>query len=297
MSRPAPSTNQLQRWMQTVITHHGGVAAGIDSGAARQLLSVDSGSVETVVLPSASQTSVERLAVYGNAYYARLLHCLRDLFPGCRHAVGDEAFDEFAFGYLQEFPPRSYTLGDLASNFVLFLERTRCEHFGDDLAAEVEPWSRFLVELAQLEQVIDQVFDGPGFEKNPPHIADQISNLKPTSWPSMRLIPVVCLRLLAFDFPVNDYFSAFRRGDVPDLPEPERTYVAITRRDYVVRRHGLDATQFALLSALVSGATIGEAVATAATQTDNLDMLSEFLSTWFSTWAREEFFAGLDCSP
>jgi hypothetical protein len=296
MSRQPHSTQQLQRWMQSVITHYGGVAAGVESDEARDLLPVDQASLETVVLPSESQSSLERLAVYGNAYYARLVHCLRDLFPACRNAVGDEAFDEFAFGYLQEFPPQSYTLANLADNFVGFLESSRLEHFGDASTPDAEPWSRFVVELSRLEHVIDQVFDGPGFEKNPPNIAEQLSAVPSEAWSSIRLEPVVCLRLLTFEFPVNDYYTAFRRGESPDVPDPGQTYLAITRRDYVVRRYALDATQFALLSALASGATIGEAVEAAAAQTNDLDKLSRSLSTWFSTWAHEQFFARLDPS-
>ncbi len=297
MSQPAHSTEQLQRWMQTVVTHYGGVAAGIESDEARGTLPADLDSLEGIVLPSQSQTSLERLAVYGNAYYARLVHCLRELFPACCSAVGDEAFDEFAFGYLQEFPPQSYTLGHLADNFVTFLENSRREHFGEDSATEEESWSRFLVELARLEHVIDVVFDGPGFEKDPPNIAEQLATLPSAVWPSIRLTPVVCLRLLAFEFPVNDYFSAFRRGELPDVPEQEQTYLAVTRRDYVVRRYPLDAPQFAILSALLSGSTIGDAVESATAQANDLDMLSRSLSTWFSTWAREQFFARLDSSP
>jgi len=40
------------------------------------------------------------------------------LFPACRYTVGDDLFDEFAYGYLQSYPPRGYTLGTLADNFV-----------------------------------------------------------------------------------------------------------------------------------------------------------------------------------
>jgi hypothetical protein len=306
MSSAPQSTEQLQRWMQTVITHYGGVAAGVESDEARAAIAVESGGLQSVILPSQSQSSLERLAVYGNAYYARLLGCLRDLFPACRQAVGEEAFDEFAYGYLQSFPPRGYTLGTLANRFVQFLEESRREYFGtagedetdtDEVsAAEVEAWSRFVVELARLEFTVDEVFDGPGIEDMPPRISDELLAVPRDQWPSIRLVPAPCLQVLAFDFPVNAYFTAFRRGESPELPSAERSYLAVTRQEYVVRRYGLDSAQHALLAAIVTGATIGDAIAAAAAETADLEALLPRVSKWFSRWARAQFFVRLETS-
>ncbi len=304
MNNTRRSTSQLQQWMQAVITHHGGVQAGVDSDGAQSILQVDSQEIESVILPSRQMSSIERLEVYGNAYYARLIHCLQELFPALRYAVGDEGFDQFALGYLQQFPSTSYTLGKLADSFVSFLDETRRQHFasstdaspseGNDDRETTPAWTRFIVELARLEFTIDEVFDGPGIEKQPPELSESLSLVPATAWESLRLTPVVCFRLLAFEFPVNDYFTAFRQHKSPRLPEAQPSYLAITRRDYVVRRYPLNATQYALLSAIDSGATLGEAVVKAADSTPETDPLSQSLSDWFSMWARAPFFAGFE---
>lgn len=117
----------VQRWMQAVITHPLGIASGVESPEARAELDVDTTHLESVIARSKALTSVERLAIYGNAYYARLLECLRDLFPALVDALGEELFDSFAFSYLQQYPSRSYTLEHLADRFVQFLEETRPE--------------------------------------------------------------------------------------------------------------------------------------------------------------------------
>ena len=90
--------------MHAVITHPEGVAAGLDSQEARSEIDVVASQVEQVVDPSKRRTSIERIEVYANAYYARLLECLRDEFPALFHAVGEEVFDGLAFGYLQAYP-------------------------------------------------------------------------------------------------------------------------------------------------------------------------------------------------
>src|SRR5205085_5121107 len=110
-------------------------------------------------------------------------------------------------------------------------------------------------------------------------------------WPSARLEVVPCLKLVALRFPVNAYYTAVRREETPELPKPERTWVAVTRRDYIVRRHDLTERQFVLLSALAAGETIGAAIERAARiPGGNLDQFALDLGDWFRDWAAADFF-------
>lgn len=295
MTGQARSLEQLQRWMQVVITHHGGVTAGVTSAEARSALDIDRCQLEAVIPASSTQSSFERLGVYANAYYARLLQCLRELFPVCRQAVGDDIFDDFAFGYLQQFPPRSYTLGKLAADFVSYLESTRHDHFADDESAL--SWSLFVVELAQLEHVIDEVFDGPGIENEPPLRLADLAAIPMELWPTVRIVPAVCLRLLTFSFPVNDFYGAVRRGESPEVPSPNCSYLAISRRDYVVRRYPLNPAQYTLLHAIVVGDTLGDAVAAAVEQCDDPSELENSLAKWFATWSHDRLFSQINTHP
>ena len=72
---------QIQRWLQAVITHPDGVEAALSSSEARAEIDVPPEQIEEVVEPSKRRTSVERLEVYANAYYARLLECLHQHPP------------------------------------------------------------------------------------------------------------------------------------------------------------------------------------------------------------------------
>src|ERR1700730_7495100 len=84
---------QIQRWLQAVITHPRAVQAARSASEARAEIEVPPDRIEDVVEPSKRRTSIERLEVYANAYYARLLECLRDEFPALLHAAGEEVFD------------------------------------------------------------------------------------------------------------------------------------------------------------------------------------------------------------
>jgi hypothetical protein len=283
MTQPPRKLEDLQRWMQSVITHPDGIVAGVESLDAQQQIDVSAADLESVIPRSQARTSVQRLAVYGNAYFSRLLECMRELFPALAHALGEELFDGFALEYLQKYPSRSYTLDQLADRFVQFLEETRPD-------ATEASWPDFIIDLARFEWAIDDVFDGPGVENEQLLTAEQLQAIPPQRWSDARLVPVVCLRPLAFKYPVNDYYTAFRRDEKPPLPEPAETFTALSRRDYIVRRYKLSRLQYVLLSALAAGDSVGDAIAQCAESCDDLDSLAADLQDWFRLWAADGFF-------
>ncbi|HUG91428.1 MAG TPA: DNA-binding domain-containing protein [Planctomycetaceae bacterium] len=290
---------RIQRWMQAVIMHPEGVAAGVNSGAARSEIDVSAAHLEQVISRSRALGSLKRLHVYGNAYYARLLECLRDEFPATAHAVGTDTFDGFAFGYLQAYPSTSYTLARLGSNFPRYLAETRPPRESD---GDEPDWADFLIDLATLERVYSEVFDGPGVEGQPLLAADDLAGIPPERFAGVRLVPASCLRLLELRFPVHEFATAVRQGRGPDVPRPAPTYLAITRRDFVVRRQAVSRARFDLLASLSAGRTLGEAIeavlagsdATVAGSEAAFDDLAGNLRQWFADWAAAGYFERIE---
>jgi len=283
------SLDVVQRWFQAVVTHPEGVRCGAASPEAQELIRLNRGELEAVVRRSRNLTAAERLSIYANAYYARLLECLGACFPVLKRALGDEVFDSFAFEYLQRYPSRSYTLDRLGENFARFLDETRPERE----TAGVD-WPDFLVDLATLEWTIAKVFDGPGVEGQPLLTPEALQSFPAERFAETRLTPVVCLRLLFFRYPVNAYFTVARQaeeGEEIPIPEPADERVAILRRDFIVRRYPLNAAQYVLLERIHAGATVGEAItsAAAASELDD-DALAAELRAWFRFWSAEGFF-------
>jgi hypothetical protein len=284
MSGAQPNLNVIQRWMQAVLMHPGGIATGMGSDEARRWLELSPDEVAQVLTRSETLTAMERLAIYGSAYYARLLECLREEYPVSKHALGDEAFDAFAFGYLQKYPSRSYTLAKLGADFPRYLEETCPEE-------ERGAWPEFLVDLAKLEWTFNEVFDGPGVEGEALLDAAQLQAIPAERWQESRLTPVCCLRLLTVRSPVHRYFSAIRKETDATPPEPAETFLAITRRDYVVRHHELGGPAYELLRDIIAGQTLGEAVARAGEQGEiEVDQLVRKIRDWFRDWTAEGFF-------
>jgi hypothetical protein len=283
----------IQRWMQAALMHPGGVAEGIASAEARRHIDVGPGEAETVVTRSRALTALERLGIYGYAYYARLLECLREEFPVLMHALSQEVFDAFAVGYLQAYPSRSYTLLQLGANFPRYLAETRPEERGGEgLPAD---WPDFLIDLATLELTFNEVFDGPGVEGERLLDAEQLRSIPAEQFQEARLVAVTCLRLLPVRYPVHRYFTAVRRHEDPVPPEAAETYLAVTRRRYVVRHYELSPPAYQLLRALLAGQTVGEAIGQAAQVAGpSLERFGADLRAWFRDWAAEGFFRALE---
>lgn len=287
MSAPRP-LDVVQRWFQAVVSHPRGVDEGASSAEAQGLIRLNHGELEAVVSRSKSLSAAERLSIYATAYHARLLECLEAYYPMLRRALGQEVFEGFAFEYLQRYPSKSYTLDRLGEDFARFLEETR--------PADAE-WPDFLIDLATLEWNITRVFDGPGVEFQTLLTAEALQAFPAGHFAEARLVPVPCLRVLEFRYPVNAYYTAARRAaedeEVP-LPEPAAERVALTRRDFVVRRYPLTAPQHALLAAILAGATVGEAIAAAAGMAgSDDDAFASELQSWFRFWTAEGFFQSL----
>jgi hypothetical protein len=256
MNTSTPKLVDLQHWMLAAITQPDGI--------------IDSADLDRTILPSRQQLSAERLAVYSNAYFARLLEVLRELFPCTRFAVGDELFDQFAVGYLQQNPPHSYTLSRLADKLVDYLDASR-----------PADWGAFLVEVACLEQAIDRIFDGPGPEGLPPF------ELPTETDGDLSLTFVSGFELLAFRFPTSTYYTDWKAGREPQWPEAGEQYVALLRRDFIVRRFEVSPVQYKLLQALRDGQPLSVALALVGAN-DNL--LPADVRQWFTLWAQAGFF-------
>lgn len=141
-------------------------------------------------------TAHHRLQIHRRGYRLRLVGCLRETYPGLRHALGEEVFEAFALDYLKAHPPRGYTLNALGAGWPEHLDATR---------PEGEQWPDFLVDLARLERTFAEVYDGDGEGA-----------------------------VLRTRYPVAGYLAAVRRGEDPPLPAPKPSVVAVDRPGWVV---------------------------------------------------------------
>ena len=289
MPVPERSLSRLQRWMQAVITSPDGISAGVKSETAQSEIPLDLANLERVVARSRALGSIDRLAVYGNAYFARLIECLSEEFSALSHAVGPETFDSFALSYLCDCPSESYTLASLGARFPGFLRASR--------PADVpEPgWPDFLIDLATYERACAEIFDGPGPEGHDLLKPETVREIQPEKAGQVRLIPVPSLRVYTFRFPVHEYVTAVRRGENPDSPQAEITRLVMTRREFIVRRGTVSEPEYLLLKSIIAGCTLGRAIEQAvASSESDIESFAQNLQSWFRNWASAGWFESVE---
>lgn len=263
----APSLASLQAWFQQQLLGAGDAPAW---------------SIAELITPSRHCTPEARLAVYQHAYVARLLECLRAEFPAVCHALGKDVFENMAVAHVHRHPPQSYTLAALGAEFPETLTALRPAR-----SSPAPDLADFVIQLAVYERAVQEAFDAPGpeatHEKGQPQFEGLWQRTRPhEALEGCRLEFYPCVRPLRADFPVHDYASLVRAGTPPAACPPARpVWLILHRRHYRVRRWEVPAWQFALVSALQLGQTLGGAL----TQCGVLESVPDPENVVFETFA------------
>jgi len=272
--------DRLQRWVHAVIVHPGSPQQAVASDTAQR--EVPLSQLGAVILPSATLTPTERLAIYQGMYPLRMEEALAADYPALQHFLGEDAFLELVKQYVAVHPSRSFSLNPLGESLPEFLRTL--------------PGLRrreFCHELATLELAVAQVFDAP---ETTPLGEPEVASIAPEQWERARLTPIAGFRVLAFRYPVNAYLQSVR-DDRHDHPRPRlgREWVVVYRRDYKVFRQPLTGPAHDLLKDLAAGLPLGQAVAAALERGRRAPEERE-ISGWFQTWMQERMFAAVATS-
>ena len=130
----------LQRRMAKAVMQPLTAAEGMrrTTGDGRSMVSEASGFIK----PNSRLTGFERLEIYNRQYWFRILDSLAEDFPGLRAVVGQKQFDRLARKYLTDCPSQSFTMRNLGSQLLAWLE-AHAEFTGahGDLALEMVGWN------------------------------------------------------------------------------------------------------------------------------------------------------------
>lgn len=264
------SLPETQAWFFAALSAPGSLAGGL-----RALRAETGVSAESILTEGPSLGARERLAVYHHAYRARLIDALADDFPAVRYAMGVEAFDRFADRVITAHPSRHPNLNRYGVVFLSALEEARRL-----------PNRGFLLELARLEWALVETIHAPA----PPRLDPAaLGAIPPEAWGAVRFRPNPALQVLDTAWPVNRFFSAWRRGEEPSLPARERSATVVYRVDFTLWRMDLSPMTRGLLASLLAGVPLGEALAPLEGKAG-----AERVMEWFTAWVRGGFFAGLD---
>jgi hypothetical protein len=249
------------------------------------------------VAPNSRLSPFERLEIYNRQYWFRVLSALREDFAALRAVVGSRAFEALSIAYLTAHPSRSFTLRNLGSRLVPWID-AHPEFTGRRRALALD--------VARIEWAFVEAFDGAERE---PLTLEQIATLDGNS----RLALQPHVRLLALAYPADTLVVSLHdhekrqaseagveqdEAEEPPLRLPglrrQPTWVAAHRFDFSVYYRRMAREEYKTLCALRDGVPLGAALqagfdssAVAATRRGAL------VRTWFSVWAE----LGWICAP
>lgn len=229
---------EVQKLFYDLATAPTGVAAGL---AERGLGAAD---LETLVRGDQRLSAVERLDVYANMYFYRILDVLRDEYPRVVVAVGEVAFHDLVTDYLLAHRPRHPSLRAAGAWLPGYLQAHPL--------GSAWPW---LPGLALLERTHRELFDGADA---PVLMADTLRELPPEAFVGLavRLIPTHAL--IEVPFALSTIWENLAAGDRAE-PDTRRESLLVWRQGIEVRHRVVDDVgEAAMLALAAGGATMGE---------------------------------------
>ena len=221
------------------------------------------------IRPKPDFAAQDQIAVYVNAYHSRLYEAAIEDFPVLQHYLGDNAFSLMLHDYVSRTQSSHFNI----ARYSMGLPGHVVRMMPHDLLAQ---------QLAVLEDAICQLQDASeSFALTHEHLAGVTGE----ALQHAVVAPRLAARLLAFDYPVDAYFTAVREDQTPAAPMNEKSWLLVYRHDDVVWRMPLEEPEFLLLQSMADGMSVGEACdALASVRPDQT--LSHSVTRWFARWMR-----------
>jgi len=271
----------LQALLYRLITAPEGVAAGLAAERARgpALLndlndSHDSKDLEDLIESDDRLSAAERLEIYANAYFYRILDCLKEDFPATLATLGGDNFHNLVTGYLIEYPPTEPSISYAGRHLAEFLRHHPMR----------ERWP-FIGDLARLERALIEIFHAADAE---PLNAEAMRAVAPDDWPALAMRTHPALAIVDCEWRVDELLreleAATGEGDhIRDEPAHSPVNLLVWRHNSRVHYRALERPERAALrlaSAGASFAAICEGIAAVSGDDDPVALINRLLARW-----------------
>jgi hypothetical protein len=256
-----------QALLYRLIAAPGGVAEGLEHERG-----LPRGGLDAVIGGDPRMTSVERLSIYANMYFFRLLEVLKEDFPAVAAVLGPDGFHNLVTGYLTEYPPTEASVFWTGRYLADFL-RTH------PISREVP----YVADLAALERAIVEVFcarDTVSLD------AETMRAIAPEGWASVRMRAIAALQVLETAWRVAPALRTFAAGRVLKAPARGSTTILVWRCEAKVFFREIDASEARAIARLRRGATFGAICASFVGKTGEGDPVAA-INAMLARWLRD----------
>jgi hypothetical protein len=247
------------------------------------------------IRPNDRLTSFDRLEIYNRQYWFRLFSSFEEDFPGVQAVVGRKRFQELMRAYLEACPSTSFSLRNLGSQVVPWLQEN---------PKWTEPHTEMAIDMAKLEWAHIEAFDNARWPLLTVEDRSQIgAESLLTLQPHVRLVEAyyavddalinVRNESGSRDTSSNNASTGHIRKRLRTLREMKRelVHIVVHRFEDTVYFRRIAVEDYRLLSAFQQGVTLGDAIDLAFV--DSLipeDQRPAYLQSAFHYWTTMEWF-------
>ena len=271
-----PALAETQQLLWQLITAPDGVAAAIGADGQRGDGALAAALTRTV-RGDGPLDATQRLDIYANMYFFRILEVVRDDYPALAALLGSTGFHNLITDYLLACPPVHFSI----------------RHVGDRLAAFVATHSvraarPYLEDLARFEGALNDAFDASDAAVR---TAADLAAVPATAWGGLQLLWHPSVRLLNCAWPVHEIRTAVDRGEMPGPPQPAVTRLCVWRQGLEVRHRAVESLEFEAMIRVRDGAPFGDVCAAADAHGEDT---ARQLAAAIAGWVRDECITAFD---
>jgi hypothetical protein len=230
-----------------------------------------SGVFEALVYGDERLGASERIGIYADAYFYRLLECITEDFPATLAVLGADNFEALVKEYLLEHPPTEPSLFYAGLYLADFLN--------DHSFAERWP---FVADLAKLERTVLDVFHAT----NAPTLSLETLRAVPSEeWPSLKLRTHSAVGIVHSEWRIGDVLHTVEQGGQWTDPEHEEASVLVWRQNALVNYRTLEPVERDVLLILSKGASFAavcEVIAADADEANPLPLIGTLMARWLA---------------
>lgn len=233
------------------------------------------------IAPSPTLLPHQRIQIYNQQYWWRLISIMHDNFPMLTRLFGYNDFNyTFAIPYLEKFPPNHWSLNTLGNNFPQWVQK----HYQ-------KKDRELIINCAFIDQAFCSIFVMGNYPELHP---DQFPNPRdPSSILEHKLylqpyVQVFSLNMHLFkwrELLLKEKVEYWEDHDFPELEKNGHYYIVFYRtKNNSLSWKDISEAEFRLLKAFQKGATLEEACLSLEGHSSIMKDYEERLPEWFQDW-------------
>ncbi len=201
----------------------------------RHLMERDSAIAEHIAVTGDLDVDT-RLAIYGNAYYARLIESLEQDYEAIHVLLGDDDFTELCQRYIETYPSKFYSL------------RWFGQYMSEFLAGH-EPYDKhpYLRELAVFEWTFIEAFDAADA---PIASETDAAQVPPDKWPGLKIILHPSVHWFEYEWNILPVWKAATSEEL-SMPElvslPQKAHCVVWRQELMTQYRTMENEELIML--------------------------------------------------